>query len=278
MMQPIVSPEWLAAHRDEVTVVHVGTKMSSSEPADTFRERRISGAVFVSLDDDLADPPGPVVGRHPLPDADRFAAALAAIGIGNATSVVAYDDRGGAFASRLVWMLRIIGQRAALLDGGLPAWSGPMESGTFSATPVERAPVPWPAVATADADDVAALVAAGGVVVDSREPGRYRGDHEPIDAVAGHVPGAINLPFADNLVDGRFRSLDELRQRFEPVHGEAIIYCGSGVTACHNALAIEAAGLPRPRASTSGRGPAGRPIRSVRPPPPTEVRRQRRFE
>lgn len=246
-MQPIVSPEWLARHRDDVTVVHVGTTMSGTDPAGAFERRHIAGAVFVSLDDDLADPPGPVIGRHPLPDAERFASAMAEIGVGEETTVVAYDDRGGAFASRLVWMLRILGQPAALLDGGLPAWTGPTESGRASPEPANRVPVPWPPFALADADAVEAHLAAGGIVIDSREPGRYRGEHEPIDAVAGHVPGAINLPFGDNLVDGRFHSTEELQRRFAPVQGEAIVYCGSGVTACHNALAIESTGLPRPR-------------------------------
>jgi thiosulfate/3-mercaptopyruvate sulfurtransferase len=246
-MDPIVSPEWLADHRDDVAVVHVGTTMSGADPADAFMRRHIAGAVFVSLDDDLADPPGPVIGRHPLPDAARFAAAMAEVGVGDETPVVAYDERGGAFASRLVWMLRIVGQPAALLDGGIAAWNGPFESGSVVPDPAERAPTPWPPLAVADADDVEAHIAAGGIVIDSREPGRYRGEHEPIDHVAGHVPGAINLPFSGNLVDGRFRNPDELRQRFEALHGESIVYCGSGVTACHNALAIESSGLPAPR-------------------------------
>ena len=115
--------------------------------------------------------------------------------------------------------------------------------------PVERRAIAWPADRIVDADDVAAHIAAGGVVVDSRERARFLGEIEPIDRVAGHVPGAINLPFAENLVDGVFQPADTLAQRFEALRSDpsAIVYCGSGVTACHNALAIEAAGFPPPR-------------------------------
>jgi thiosulfate/3-mercaptopyruvate sulfurtransferase len=164
--------------------------------------------------------------------------------------VVAYDDRGGAFAGRLVWMLRTIGQRAALLDGGAANWTGPVEAGRVSPEPVARRPIPWPANRVADVNEVVAHIAAGGIVVDSREHLRYLGETEPIDRVAGHVPGAINLPFADNLTEaGVFRTPDRLAERFDALRSDpqAIVYCGSGVTACHNALAAEAAGFPPPR-------------------------------
>jgi thiosulfate/3-mercaptopyruvate sulfurtransferase len=169
--------------------------------------------------------------------------------------VVAYDDRGGAFAGRLVWMLRILGQRAALLDGGIEGWLGEqgasMEIGAASIVPTERTVRDWPMEALADAYGVAEHLTAGGVVIDSRDPARYAGEIEPIDAVAGHVPGAVNLLFNDNLDSGgRFRPADELRARFAPVIGDdssPIVYCGSGVTACHNALAMEHAGLGLPR-------------------------------
>lgn len=250
MIEPIVSPQWLASNLDAVVVCDVGSTMTGGDPAAAHRARHIAGARFVLLDDALADPPAGDAGRHPLPSPERFAAALGALGIGNDATVIAYDDRGGAFAGRLVWMLRIIGQDAALLDGGLSAWAGPVgKGGTSHEAPVDRSPAPWPDDALADADAVATHLARGGVVVDSREAPRYRGETEPIDAVAGHVPGAVNLPFADNLENGRFRSADELTRRFAELgrDPDPIVYCGSGVTACHNAVAIEHTGRPRPR-------------------------------
>lgn len=246
---PIIDADRLAAIIDDVAVCHVGTTMTGGDPTAAYLAGHLPGARYVSLDDDLAAPPAPTVGRHPLPTPEAFAAALGAIGVADDDAVIAYDDRGGAFAARLVWMLRIIGQQAALLDGGAAAWPRGVETGPVPVAPVVRTVVPWPASAIADSDAVADHLADGGVVVDSREAPRYRGEVEPIDAVAGHVPGAVNLPFADNLVDGRFRPADELAARFGAVAADpdAIVYCGSGVTACHNALAIEAAGLPRPR-------------------------------
>ena len=183
--------------------------------------------------------------RCPTPE--DFAESLGALGIGNDDVVVAYDDRGGAFAGRLVWMLRMIGQPAALLDGGSATWTGPVETGTGVGRARRASCRPWPADRIVDADEVVAHIATGGVVVDSRERVRYLGETEPIDRIAGHVPGAINLPFAENLdATGVFHPADRLAERFEPLRADpaAIVYCGSGVTACHNALAIEAAGLP----------------------------------
>lgn len=249
MIEPIVDAEWLDRHLDEVVVCEVGSGTTGGSTPDDHRAGHLPGARFVSVDDDLAGAPGPVVGRHPLPSPEDFAARLGALGIGAGATVVAYDRHGGAFASRLVWMMRTIGQDAALLDGGFEAWTGPVESGTVDATPVDRDPVPWPPSAVASADEVVAHIESGGVVVDSRAGERYRGETEPIDAVAGHIPGAVNLPFADNLADGRFRPADELRRRFADVAADPdpIVYCGSGVTACHNALAVEHATGRRPR-------------------------------
>ncbi|MDG1188316.1 MAG: sulfurtransferase [Ilumatobacter sp.] len=232
-------------------IVHVGTTMAGSDPHAAYLDRRLPSARFTSLDDDLADPPAPVIGRHPLPSAAAFAAVLGRLGITPETTVVAYDDNNGAFAARLVWMLRITGQPAALLDGGLDAWSSPFESGPVEPyKPVfDRPAVPWPVEAIANADDVAAHIKYGGVVIDSRDSQRYAGNVEPIDAVAGHIPGALNMPFTDNLADGQWLSAPQLAERFAHLDRDpqAIVYCGSGVTACHNALAIESAGLPLPR-------------------------------
>ncbi|MFT4864258.1 MAG: thiosulfate/3-mercaptopyruvate sulfurtransferase [Ilumatobacter sp.] len=246
---PIIDVDELFGRLGDVTVVHVGTRMGGGDPAAAFEQRHLPGARFVVLDDALAGVAGSIVGRHPLPAAASFAAALGAAGIPYGQPVVACDDHGGAWAARLVWMLRILGQPAALLDGGLDSWPHEMAAGPVEERTVDWPPMPWPPEALANADELVSHLAAGGAVIDSRAPERYRGEVEPIDAVAGHVPGAMNLPFADNLVDGRFKSLRDQQRRFAVLAGNtrAIVYCGSGVTACHNALAIEAAGLPLPR-------------------------------
>jgi thiosulfate/3-mercaptopyruvate sulfurtransferase len=237
-----------------VVVCHVGSTMAGPDPEQAFLARHLPAARFVSLDDVLAAPPAGTDGRHPLPAPAEFARNLGALGIADDAIVVAYDDRGGALAGRLVWMLRILGRRAALLDGGLAAWEadgGESSTGPVSWEPTERTVIDWPTDAIADADEVERHITDGGVVIDSREPARYAGEIEPIDSVAGHVPGAINLLFADNLdADGRFRPAGALHERFVEVVGDdarPIVSCGSGVTACHNALAMEHAGLGLPR-------------------------------
>ncbi len=253
----IVAPTWLRERlaADATTIVcHVGSTMTGPEPERDHLHRHLPGARFVSLDEVLAAPPAGTAGRHPLPTPAEFARALGDLGVSDRDTVVAYDDRGGALAGRLVWMLRILGQSAGLLDGGIEGWiadGGELESGAVESAPVERTAHDWPLDALADAIDVARHLRDGGVVIDSRDPARYAGEIEPIDRVAGHIPGAVNLLFGDNLdSDGRFLPADELRRRFAPVVGEdgrPIVYCGSGVTACHNALAMEHAGMQLPR-------------------------------
>ena len=218
---------------------------------EAYEAGHLPGAVFVDLDRDLTAPPSTTQGRHPLPTAEAFAAALGALGVGPDDAVVAYDDSGGMSAGRLVWMLRVLGQPAALLDGGIGAWDGPLEAGSATRPPVECPVRPWPDGAFAGIEEVAAA-AAGGIVLDARAPERYRGEVEPVDPRAGHVPGARNAPFAANLGDGgRFRSPDDLRAHYEELGvGEAagvVAYCGSGVSACHDLLAMEHAGLGRGR-------------------------------
>jgi thiosulfate/3-mercaptopyruvate sulfurtransferase len=254
---PIVDVRWLldrSATDPDVVLCHVGSTMAGPDPEQTYLRRHLPDARYVSLDEVLAAPASGTAGRHPLPSPTDFADSLAELGIADDATVVAYDERGGAFAGRLVWMLRILGQRAALLDGGISAWEAAGEAiddepATWE--PMHRAVIDWPLEALADAIDVQRHLANGGVVIDSRDPARYAGEIEPIDPVAGHVPGAVNLLFTDNLdSDGRYRSADELRLRFTALAGDdptPIVYCGSGVTACHNALAMEHAGLLTPR-------------------------------
>lgn len=212
----------------------------------------LPGAFFLHLDDDLSGPRDGHNGRHPLPDPAQLVARLSASGVGNDTQVVAYDDGSGMFAARLWWMMRWIGHhRVAVLDGGLRAWRE-------TAKLLEAAPVTCePAIYTlslqplrVNAESVArSLRSAEITLIDARSPDRFRGENENLDPVAGHVPGARNRFFRDNLgTDQRFKSGPQLRREFERVLDgatpEQVVHmCGSGVSACHNLLAMELAGL-----------------------------------
>ena len=234
-----------------VVVCDVRWYLDGRSGSDAYRAGHIPGAVFVDLDSHLTGPPSAAVGRHPLPEPADFAAALGGLSIGPAHTVVAYDDAVGMVAGRLVWMLRILGQPAALLDGGLDAWAGPLTTGETKPAPVDCPARSWPDSALVDIDQAAGW-ADRGIILDARGAERYRGDTEPIDSRAGHIPGALSAPFTDNLsVTGRFCSADQLRERYAALGvanaGEAVVYCGSGVSACHDLLAMEHAGLGRGR-------------------------------
>lgn len=216
---------------------------------DGFAAGHLPGARYVDLEDVLSGDGGPFVGRHPLPSPEAFAAGLGAAGIPDDAVVVAYDAAGSVAACRFVWMLRAIGQEAAVLDGGLGAWSGPLETGDPPPEPVTRRVVDWPGALVVDADDVA-VAAAAGLVVDSRSAERYRGEQTPLDPRPGHVPGARSLPFSHSIgPDGLLAPITALNERFDSVGAGAdtIYYCGSGVTACVNLLAAEQAGRGRAR-------------------------------
>jgi thiosulfate/3-mercaptopyruvate sulfurtransferase len=170
---------------------------------------------------------------------------MAGLGIGDDDAVLAYDDAGGVAAARLVWMLRVTGHPAALLDGGLTAYDGPLETGTPPRPRASFTARPWPAGRLADVDDA---TDPRNVVLDARDPARYRGETEPVDPRAGHIPGARNLPVSAGLDDdGRFLPVEVLRRRFAQAGvtaGDSVVsYCGSGVAACHNLLALEHAGF-----------------------------------
>jgi thiosulfate/3-mercaptopyruvate sulfurtransferase len=218
-----------------------------------YLQGHLPGALHADLNRDLAGPTGPRTGRHPLPDPVAFEDTLRDWGVNRDSLVVAYDERGGMFAARLWWMMRWMGHfQAVVLDGGLARW-------TELGLPLERSePKPsrgnfrgWPDPGmTADADTVAAAGSRPDWrVLDARAPERFRGEVEPIDPVAGRVPGAKNLPCAGSLAsDGRFLPRDELARRLSPVvgdvdPGQVVAMCGSGVTACHTLLALEHAGL-----------------------------------
>ncbi len=205
----------------------------------------IPGAVYVELDEWLAAPASPAGGRHPLPAPEVFATGMGRAGIGDGDTVIAYDDAGGVIAARLVWMLRAIGHDAALLDGGLLAHDGPVDTEPFERPPAHFTPVPWPADRLASIDDAADPA---NVVVDARQRERFRGDEEPVDPRAGHIPGARSLPVREHLgASGRLLPVEQLRERLSAVGIEpgtsVVSYCGSGVTACHNLLVLEHAGL-----------------------------------
>lgn len=245
MIAPVVDATWLATH-PEAVIADARYYLDGRSAADSYAAGHIPGAVRVDMDAVLANPATTAEGRHPLPSPARFAAGMSAAGIGDTTPVVAYDDGGGAMAGRLVWLLRMLGHDAALLDGGLAAWEGELEIDSPAPLPAEFTAREWPAAALATIDEAAT----GAFVIDARAAERYRGESEPIDARAGHIPGAHSYPLTGNLrPDGRFLSPAELRTRFGAVTdaAEVISYCGSGVTACHNLIAMEYAGLGRGR-------------------------------
>ena len=208
-----------------------------------FEAGHLPGAVHVDLDRDLAVAPSKEAGRHPLPDAATWSATLGRLGLERGTPVVAYDDGVGAIAARLVWMLRVTGFEAAVLDGGLAAWGDDLETGPVLSRPTVVPLAPWPSDRLADIDEVAAA----DVVLDARDRARYRGDDAGPDSRAGHIPGAHNVPFTVNVdEDGFLRPDDELRAVYEPLAGEegVVATCGSGVTACLDLLVMEHLGLP----------------------------------
>ncbi|MET0371939.1 MAG: sulfurtransferase [Sphingobium sp.] len=223
--------------------------------AAAYRDGHIAGARYLHLDADLSGPATGRNGRHPLPDPRDFAATMRAAGLRAGQQVVAYDDGGGPYAARLWWLLRWVGHAAvAVLDGGLQAWAAGgnnLEEGEpGAAVPGDFVARAQDAAATVDAAAVRANIDAPAfLVVDARTPERFRGDPNPMDPVAGHIPGAGNRFFKDNLdADGRFKSSDRLAGEWRAVLGRgepsaAVMQCGSGVTACHNLLALEVAGL-----------------------------------
>jgi thiosulfate/3-mercaptopyruvate sulfurtransferase len=219
-----------------------------------YEAGHVPGAQFASIDNDLSGAKTGRNGRHPLPARDALIKRFRAWGIGNDSQVVAYDAQGGQFAARLWWLARWLGhRRVAVLDGGWPAWLA--AGGTTETVVTTRAPGHFSAgaslvgVVTADAV-LAALGEPNQLLLDARMPERYRGEQEPIDPVAGHIPGALNRPWQHNLApDQRFKSASELKADFSTLMGgrtSGVVthQCGSGVTACHNVLAMEVAGLP----------------------------------
>jgi thiosulfate/3-mercaptopyruvate sulfurtransferase len=249
-LDPVISARELAASNDIIV-------MDCRPDPRAYAAGHVEGARHAQLERDLSAPTSDPSrgGRHPLPSMHAFAATLGRWGITPSSRVVAYDDQGGAnAAARLWWMLRAVGHRdVQVVDGGLAA----LREAGFTLTTEEPAPAtspPYPCAAmtgaVADIDEVdRARSATDRLVIDVRAAFRFRGDSDPFDPVAGHIPGARNAPFADNLrPDGSFKSADELRAQLTGVldaipANRTIIHCGSGVTACHTLLAMDRAGL-----------------------------------
>lgn len=249
VISPVIDLAWLTEHKDQVKLVDVRWYLDGRSGREAHEQGHLPGAVFIDLDSRLSGRGGPDVGRHPLPDSSDFAEGMSESGIGDGSTVVAYDDAGGVIAARLVWMLRALGENAALLDGGLQSYKGPLESGLQTPARANFSPRPWPKNYLADINEASD---AKNIVIDARNRDRYRGDADPVDPRFGHIPGAINIPCRENLnADGTFLPAQVLRQRFEEAgvrEGEDVIsYCGSGVTACHNLLAMEFVGLGQGR-------------------------------
>ena len=278
---PVVDARWLADNLGSVVAADVRWYLDGRSGRDAYDRGHLPGARFVDLDADLSGPPTPAGGRHPLPDPDRFAEAMGRLGIGDGDRVVAYDDTGGVIAARLWWMLDSLGHPAAVLDGGIGAWAGPLETAPAAWTAAEFTARPWPEDRFVGIDELDRLRGRPDtVIIDARSVERYRGDPNPIDPRFGHVPGALSMPAADNLAaDGRLRSAAELRSRYAAIGAKApgvgtggggagietsgvgdsgietsragtsagtsdvVAYCGSGVSACCDLLALRQAGL-----------------------------------
>ncbi len=243
---PLVSTGWLSdhLHDGDLRLIDFRWYLSGRNGRDEYLRGHIPGAVFVDLESVTARE-GP--GRHPLPGMASFESEMRQAGVSDSTRVVAYDDVGGSVAARLWFLLRWFGHsEQAVLDGGLKAWTGPRENGATSVAPGDfRAQAPDSA-RVLDFDAVHRL--SGVPLIDARAGDRYRGETEPIDPKAGHIPGALSAPWTENLgADGRFKPAAELRDRFSALgaatEAGAVVYCGSGVNACHHLLAMEVAGL-----------------------------------
>lgn len=249
-MEPLITVPELVSRRAEISVLDVRWRHSGPQGLPEYEKGHVPGARYVDLDTELAGTPGSG-GRHPLPGLDVFASAMRRAGVDAGRDVVVYDDWQGWGAARAWWLLRWAGHtRVRVLDGGLAAWRAagqPLETATPPPAEGDFEPVPG-ALAALTADEAAAL-ARRGVLLDARAAERYRGEVEPVDRIAGHVPGAVSAPTTENTApDGRLRPAKELADRFAALgvnsSAEVGVYCGSGVSGAHEVLALAVAGIP----------------------------------
>ena len=267
MIAPVVAPEAVAGlDHTHLVLADVRWYLDGRDGKAAYENSHIAGAVWVDLDNALAGHGLPATeGRHPFPTPEAFAADMGALGIGDDTVVVAYDDTGGLTAGRLVVMLRMLGHQAAVLNGGLIAWVAaglPTETGPATQPVANKfTATPWPENRLATADETRNSAAAGGVVIDARPLVRFTGEQALVDPRPGHIPGARSAPWSAVLDDvGRLRTTEELTAHYSALgiadaETPSVAYCGSGVSACMNMVAMEHAGLTPPRlyvASWSG--------------------------
>lgn len=249
----------VALGRADLAILDCRFSLASPDAGEAaWRQGHLPGALYAHLDRDLSDPAGrsagaPGAGRHPWPAAAGFTAKLGQWGISPGHQVVAYDDGDGAIAARAWFLLRTLGHdKAAVLDGGWARWTAlglPVDNHVRMPTPTRYPPREFDAGRLLDATQVQARLQAGDLLLDARSAERFRGENETIDRIAGHVPGARNRPYAQNLADGRFKPPVQLAAEFRDMLGArtadtTMVMCGSGVTACHHLLAMERAGLP----------------------------------
>jgi thiosulfate/3-mercaptopyruvate sulfurtransferase len=251
MTSSLVDAAWLASalvNEPTLRVIDIRWYLQGKNGKDEYAAGHIAGAVFVDLADITADE-GP--GRHPIPGPEKFSLAMRRAGVSATTHVVAYDDAGGSIAARLWWLLRRYGhQRVSVLDGGLAAWTQAGNAVTTDVVSVPEGDFQAHLDASVSAVDKRYVDEARSkshvLILDARAAERYRGDVEPIDRRPGHIPGAKSAPWNANLRDGRFASESELRAHYQALGADAaeeiIVYCGSGVTACHDLMALERAG------------------------------------
>lgn len=256
MTEPLIDPQELNALIESGHAVVVDCRFDFSNP-DKGRQDwlagHIPGAHYADLDRDLAAPITPSSGRHPLPENAEFARFLSSIGWTADKVLVAYDGGTSMLSARLWWQMRYLGFEARVLDGGLAAWKGsglPLQQGAVDVVPSVAPELGGDQTLHVTTGEVQAnLEQADFMILDARASDRFRGENETLDTAAGHIPGAVNFPFGRNLeMDGRFKPVAELRRQFESVlagaEPSAVVHsCGSGVSACHNILAMEAAGL-----------------------------------
>ncbi|MDM8518783.1 sulfurtransferase [Anaerolineales bacterium HSG6] len=256
----LISTAELAEQLDNPALVIVDCRFylaDTEQGRQLYQTAHLPGAVYAYLDDDLS---GTIIAgqtsRHPLPEIETLSQTLSAWGIDSLTQVIVYDDKGGAIAARLWWMLNWLGHDSvAVLDGGWPRWEQekrPTRSGDESVSPKQFTPNIQTAMLADLAEVQANHAKADYALFDSRIAARYRGEVELLDPIAGHIPGAVNAPFPENMADGVMLPPEQLRARFEALLGDtpassAVFYCGSGVTAAHNLLAIAHVGLGRAR-------------------------------
>jgi thiosulfate/3-mercaptopyruvate sulfurtransferase len=259
-MKPLISPSELLDLQNEPHLILIDTR-SGADAREKYQTEHLQGAHWVDLEAELSEKSADAAqgGRHPLPPVEKFAQLLGRLGVTPASHVIAYDDKNGAMSSaRFWWMLRALGhEKIQVLNGGYQA----AVNAGFPTSSEQPKPEPQPTypadhwqLPMADIEEVAeAAQAKDAVVIDVRAPRRYAGKHEPIDLVAGHIPGAINIPFVSNLgADGSFLPPKQLAKKYNEAIGKynadnIIVHCGSGVTACHTLLAIAQAGLEIPK-------------------------------